>query len=240
LNALVERLTDHRTIDEEFVSTFMLTYRSFTNSKILIDLIISRFSLQPPFGIGAAEKHEWTEKKLRPVRLRVYTVLKSWLNSYIKNDEMDGLVLVTIQEFAENVMKPHMAVSASSLIKLIEIRRKDELKPPRAISVFQKEVPPSPILPKNLKKFKLYEIEPLELARQITLYVSALYQKIDVQEYLAKTWSLDGSFENMEVMIETSNQITKWVEGSILATSDLKKRVKSLGYFISLANVIKP
>jgi hypothetical protein len=73
LNALVERLTDHRTIDEEFVSTFMLTYRSFTNSKILIDLIISRFSLQPPF---AAEKHEWTEKKLRPVRLRVYTVLK--------------------------------------------------------------------------------------------------------------------------------------------------------------------
>jgi hypothetical protein len=153
---------------------------------------------------------------------------------------MDGLVLVTIQEFAENVMKPHMAVSASSLIKLIEIRRKDELKPPRAISVFQKEVPPSPILPKNLKKFKLYEIETLELARQITLYVSALYQKIDVQEYLAKTWSLDGSFENMEVMIETSNQITKWVEGSILATSDLKKRVKSLGYFISLANVIKP
>jgi son of sevenless-like protein len=47
--------------------------------------------------------------------------------------------------------------------------------------------PPPPILPKNSKKIKLLDIDSLELARQITIIESRLYQKIKPMECLQRS-----------------------------------------------------
>ena len=47
--------------------------------------------------------------------------------------------------------------------------------------------PPAPIIPKNSKKIKLLDIDPLELARQITIIESRLYQKIKPMECLQRS-----------------------------------------------------
>jgi son of sevenless-like protein len=47
--------------------------------------------------------------------------------------------------------------------------------------------PPAPILPKNSKKIKLLDIDSLELARQITIIESRLYQKIKPMECLQRS-----------------------------------------------------
>jgi len=48
---------------------------------------------------------------------------------------------------------------------------------------------PTPILPKSLKKVCLTEIDPLELARQITDIEANLYRAIQPKECLNQAWN---------------------------------------------------
>lgn len=47
--------------------------------------------------------------------------------------------------------------------------------------------PPPPILPKNPKKLKLLDIDPQELARQLTVMEADLYKKIRPLECLTRS-----------------------------------------------------
>lgn len=85
---------------------------------------------------------------------------------------------------------------------------------------------PTPILPRNLKRFKYSDIEPLEFARQLTLMESQLYQKIRPLECMNKIWSDKNSNKapNIKAMIETSNNVRK------IIFIDLSFIVDTLGY----------
>jgi son of sevenless-like protein len=47
---------------------------------------------------------------------------------------------------------------------------------------------PAPLLPRNFKKIKFLDVDPLEIARQFTIMDSRLFAKITVEECLAKAW----------------------------------------------------
>ncbi|KAJ1939168.1 hypothetical protein FBU59_004211, partial [Linderina macrospora] len=72
LPALIERLVAHDVSDPNFVSTFLLTYRSFTTTPELFEGLFRRFLIQAPPGLTEAELADWTERKQKPVRLRVF------------------------------------------------------------------------------------------------------------------------------------------------------------------------
>ena len=76
LNKLVERLTDDKTHDLNYVKTFLLTYRSFTTPEILLKKIIERYHVPRPVN-AAFEDFERNIK--RPIQLRVCNVLKQWI-----------------------------------------------------------------------------------------------------------------------------------------------------------------
>ena len=74
--------------------------------------------------------------------------------------------------------------------------------------------PPASILPKNIKKLKFLDIDPLEIARQLTIIESRLYNKIQPVECLDKAWSKESKEEggdniavNIKAMIVNSNQV---------------------------------
>jgi son of sevenless-like protein len=68
--------------------------------------------------------------------------------------------------------------------------------------------PPSSILPKSSKKLKLLDIDTLELARQLTILESSLYQRIKPIECLTR--SREQKPENSDSIsnsIQTSNRV---------------------------------
>ena len=69
--------------------------------------------------------------------------------------------------------------------------------------------PPAPIVPKTNKAMKLLDIEPLELARQLTIMESKLFSKIRAVECLNR--GRDGkpgdSDDNISAIIDTSNKV---------------------------------
>ncbi|KAI7830456.1 ras guanine nucleotide exchange factor domain-containing protein [Gamsiella multidivaricata] len=245
LPALIERLTLHDGLDSNFIATFLLTYRSFTTTKELFNSLFHRFTIQPPMGLDTEEMEIWTEKKLTPIRLRVFNIIKSWLETYYLEDESDDRdALGMIKDFSgSTAMKDTMSFAAVQLIKLVEKREQSE-------GAFRKMVlnlttqAPQPIVPRNLKKIKFLELDPLEFARQLTIMEATVFNRIRPVECLAKAWTSDDQdvaarAVNIKKMIETSNLYANWISELILSEKELKKRVLVIRHLVLIAEKLR-
>ncbi|RUS17998.1 ras guanine nucleotide exchange factor domain-containing protein, partial [Endogone sp. FLAS-F59071] len=231
LTALVERLTLHDYLDSNFINTFLLTYRSFCTTKEFFDLLVKRFTMEPPQGLTSEELENWEEKKRKPVRLRVSNIIKNWVENYYNEDE-DSEVLENIREFASTTMQEKLPITAMPLIKLIDKRTMKKLVPNSIAAA------PAPMLPKNMKRFRFLDVDPLELARQLTIMDSRLYTKIKPVECLDKAWSCEDSENeavNVKACIEYHNQVTAWVSDSILSQGEVKKRTAIIKHWVQVA-----
>ncbi|ORX99639.1 ras GEF [Basidiobolus meristosporus CBS 931.73] len=234
LVALVERLTLHDLLDSTFIATFLLTYRSFTTTEELFELLFERFDIQAPPGLTTEQLEIWTEKKLVPIRLRVFNIMKSWLESYYLDSE-DDFSLEMLRDFAQTKMQEIMSFASNQLIKLIDKRMAAEGNFRKMVLNMNREAPP-PILPRNMRKLRFLEIDPMEIARQFTILDSTMYNRIRPVECLNKAWSQkDASIAiNIKAMIEVSNQVTNWVTETVLLEKEVRKRVAVIKHFISI------
>ena len=48
----------------------MLTFRSFVDGDLLLDLLIQRYHVEPPEGLDEFEQADWVKQKQTPIRLR--------------------------------------------------------------------------------------------------------------------------------------------------------------------------
>ncbi|WWC86359.1 uncharacterized protein L201_001233 [Kwoniella dendrophila CBS 6074] len=106
LAVLVEKMTPHDgPVDPTFNATFFFTFRLFTTPMQLLEAVMTRYDLQPPVGMAFGEKERaiWIERKVVPVRLRIYNFLKSWLDQHWR-EETDDVILETLQVFAKDVV----------------------------------------------------------------------------------------------------------------------------------------
>ena len=219
----------------------MLTYRSFCTTQELFDELFSRYQLPAPEELTTEELEIWKEKKLKLVRLRVFNVIKSWLETYF-NEEEDRPILPEISHFTEHVIVESMKFGAEQLAKLIKKRMLAEDSSQirkMKLNVRPAEMP-VPILPKNMKRIKLLELDPHELARQMTIMDFKLYNRIKPVECLDKNWGKPDSDQghiaaNVKASIEHSNQVTAWVTDSILSKEEVKKRAVVLKHWIFVA-----
>ncbi|KAI7898139.1 ras guanine nucleotide exchange factor domain-containing protein [Cokeromyces recurvatus] len=237
LRALVERLTLHDYIDMSFIANFLLTYRSFCTTEEFVDLLQERYNLAPPDNLTPEELDIWTDKKQKFIRLRVFNVMKNWLENYY-NDK-DEFILNKLQIFANTVICDSSSFSAEQLNRLIRKRRELDANG----GGLKKLIPntmngPMPILPKNLQHIRLLDTDPLELARQLTIMDFKFYSSIRPIECLSKAWSKDGAenAENVKQSIDYCNRLTSWVSGSILSYKEAKKRVVVIKYWAQVAN----
>ncbi|CAI2180023.1 2452_t:CDS:2, partial [Funneliformis geosporum] len=237
LNALIERLTMHDLLDSNFIATFLLTYRSFCTTDEFFDRLVKRFMIQSPDNLTHDELEVWQEKKQTPIRIRVFNIMKTWLEYYYIDGE-DSHCLERMSEFANTTMNEKMSFATKGLMKLIEKRVCKNAKF-KELVITNSDKPPASILPKNIKKLKFLELDPLEIARQLTLIESKLYNKILPVECLNKAWSKDeGDYAavNIKAMIVNSNQITGWVAESVLDQLEIKKRCLCIKHFVAVAD----
>ncbi|ORX41380.1 ras GEF [Piromyces finnis] len=238
--ALIERLTIHDSHDTNFTQSFLLTYRSFASSMEVIDALIKRFCIKPPPQLNNPQDLKiWNEKKAMPIRLRVCNVLKSWIETYsldLQGNADDAKAMDAVRQFFSSQTVGEHANIANTILKTLEKRDAGIVKK-ISISVSSKDAPP-PILPKNMNNFKFLDIDPLEIARQLTILESRTYTQIQPIECLNKAWSEkeNSPAVNVKAMIEFSNRTTGWVATSILGESDIKRRCNILKHFILIAD----
>ncbi|KAG0943536.1 hypothetical protein G6F57_009515 [Rhizopus arrhizus] len=236
LPALVERLTVHDTLDTNFIATFLLTYRSFCTTEEVVSLLEARYNLRPPERLTPEQLEMWTERKQKLVRLRIFNVLKNWLeNYYIDEDEH---LLGRFEYFTNSYVRDSSEFAANQILALIKKRAESR-------GEMKKIVPnpingPDPIFPKNIQNITLFETDPLEMARQLSIKDFKLYSSIRPIECLGKAWSRDGVHGSIAVNIKQSiqycNRLTSWVTESILFYEEAKKRAGVIKYWVQVAD----
>jgi son of sevenless len=245
LLALVEQLTRHDKLDSNFNNTFLLTYRSFTSSRELFELLVQRFNTQPPEGMGSIDYDIWRDRKQKPIRFRVVNIMKNWFDNFWmeETNEESKQLIRDVYQFAKDTVKSTETPGSAPLMAVLDQRLSGkEISSKRLIQTFNNNVPP-PIIPKNMKKLKFLDIDVTEFARQLTIMEAKFYGKIKPSECLNKTWQKkvgEGEPEpapNVKAFILHSNQMTNWVAEMILAQMDVKKRVVVIKHFVAVADV---
>lgn len=85
---------------------------------------------------------------------------------------------------------------------------------------------------------KLSDVDPLEMARQLTLMESNLYQKIRPIECLQRSRDQKGDVnDNISQVIKFANGISEWVADAVLAKDDSRRRASVVKNFINIADV---
>lgn len=145
-------------------------------------------------------------------------------------------------EFTDTVIRESIQFGADQLLKLIRKRMDAEDSQIRKMTLNVRESDmPQPILPKNMKRLRFLDIDPLELARQLTIMDFKLYSRIKPVECLDKNWGKSDSESiaaNVKASIEYSNQVTAWVTDSILSKDEVKKRAAVVKHWILVAEVL--
>jgi len=90
----------------------------------------------------------------------------------------------------------------------------------------------------NKGKLKLLDVDPLELARQLTCMESALYKKITATECLQRSreQKVGEHRDHITDVIQMTNKIANWVNATILGKEDSRKRASLVKQFISVAD----
>ncbi|KAJ7645538.1 ras guanine nucleotide exchange factor domain-containing protein [Mycena polygramma] len=235
VTALVERLTAHEQGDPTFIKSFLMTFKSFTTVDDLFDLLVQRFWIQPPPKLTQPEREEWGKLKQHVIQIRVLNIFKSMIVDDDVLEKDDLFILDRMKEFLTTDEVARFPASKQLLI-LIERAQKGGDSTIKMITAPQ-GVPPAPIVPKSNKKLKLLDIEPLELARQLTIMESQLYQRIRPMECLQRAREQrTENIDNITVVIQTSNKIALWVAESVLSREDSRRRAAAVKHLISVAD----
>ncbi|KAF2011265.1 ras GEF [Aaosphaeria arxii CBS 175.79] len=244
LTGLVEQLTRHDRLDPAFNNTFLLTYRSFTTASELFEMLVKRWSIQPPYGLAKEDYQTWVEQKQKPIRFRVVNILKSWFDNYWMegNDEDARILIQRVYNFAKDHVATTSTPGAAPLMTSVEQRSRGPDMPTKRLVYTHNAQTPQPILPKHMKKLKFLDIDCTEFARQLTVIESRLYGKIRPTECLNKTWQKKlapgepDPAANVKALIVHSNQLTNWVAQMILTQQDVKRRVVVIKHFVTVAD----
>ncbi|KAH7146496.1 ras guanine nucleotide exchange factor domain-containing protein [Dactylonectria macrodidyma] len=250
IQALVERLTTHEsTPDAMFVSTFYLTFRLFCTPVRLAEALIERFDYV------SESRH-----MAGPVRLRVYNVLKGWLESHWR-DETDREALSLIMPFSEIKLSSVLPSAGRRLLELAQRVSGDGSLVPRLVSSMGKTntsiaqyVPADTPLPQPavsgrqmnlLASFKngtssptILDFEPVELARQLTIKQMNIFCSILPEELLGSQWMKKGgvSAPNVKAMSSLSTDLSNLVAETILQHMEIKKRAAVIKQWIKIAH----
>ena len=252
LPALIERLTASDVApDALFVSTFYLTFRSFSTAAEVAGALIERFRYSNQVKLTAGS-----------VTLRIYNVFKNWLEAHWQND-LDESVIPMIESFAREELCHSQPGAAKRLLELcarvVETQSPVQPRKPRWLSnAFvngnqashcQLQAPkPFPVISKSqlgqLRAWKdgatapsILDFEPLELARQLTLKASSFFCQIMPEELLGLEWTKkSGSIaHNVRAMSTLSTDITNLVADTVLHFDEHSKRAKIIKRWVKIA-----
>jgi hypothetical protein len=248
---LVERLTTPDSApDVSLVTTIYLTFRLFATPVDFAEALRFRFEYVGENADIAG-----------PVRLRVYNVLKGWMESHWRHD-CDDEALPAIVGFARESLAVALPTAGKRVLDLAEkVAMTHAPIVPRVISAIGKtststssyvdpNTPlPTPIISKSqltaLRAWKMgggsitiLDFDPLEIARQITLKSSAIFCSILPEELLGTEWTKRNSSlaVNVRAMSTLSTDISNLVSDSVLQLEEPKKRAVIIRQWVKIAN----
>lgn len=258
--ALVMNMTPHDMMpDPSLFSSFFLTFRLFVDPRELAQVLVSRFA----FTLRQQDSTCPAEHCM-PIRLRVYNVFKSWLESYWR-PEHDHLALSVIQEFAGGILLQELPQAAKRLSVLVRDLADDSSMPLTSLlgkttiagtpNLLSDTPPPPPLINKGQiaalrastsggpsetnaqNSCSILDFDELEIARQFTIMESKMFCAIGPIELVGQEFSKKQGSSlalNVKAMSAASTDLASWVADSILWETEQRRRTSVLKHWIKI------
>ncbi|KAI3651224.1 hypothetical protein MP228_004705 [Amoeboaphelidium protococcarum] len=246
----------------DFLKTFLLTYQSFTTPLIFLKKMVERYhvprqkQLYPQFS-------DYEKMRLR-IQLRVCNVMQQWTKKFFydfvdhtastqdcqsEDDEPSAVSLMKHQllmealDFVENVvLEDHPSLARQIRKNMMRLRDGSWINsqakaqfndPPPAVKFSSQQNKVA-----NGKVVNLFNCDPEEIARQLTLIEFQLFDNVMPYEFLNQSWTKeDASIRAPGIMKITKrfNEVAFWVAKSVLEVKSLNERVKRMSRLIEIA-----
>ena len=218
LNQLILLLTTENEMPlAKVAGAFCLTYKSFVSSHELFGKLRERFRLA--FRANDRKGGALT-----------FHLFQKWLE--VGRTEIETPVMDLMKAFAEKELKEWFPDEVGKLFE--EPKHKEDW-------VVDYTQAPRVDLGKCTRwwtsDFSLFELPPVEIARQMTYWSCVRYYAIQRSELLYGAWQvprLKHRSPNIVALIDHGNIIGDWVSSSILSEKSLERRLHVWGYFISV------
>ncbi|KAJ2918365.1 hypothetical protein MD484_g2048, partial [Candolleomyces efflorescens] len=207
-----------------------MTFRTFTTSEELFDLLLDRFSMTRPDNLNQVEVEDWKRRCLVPTQRHVLDVFNLWLEDHRLLEE-DPHIAQRLPDFIRQVATPRLPVEGQALLQNIErLTFADPVRPPRGLT------PKKPLKVKEHKNDVL-RVDAAYLADQLTLYEYHLYSKITPRECLAYVNTQSGpEVHDLVSFCSTYDKLGGWVKMSVLnQESSIPKRANTIDHWIKVA-----
>ena len=231
LPKLIGKVTDPRCMSRTDVKAFVMMYRNFSDSIVIMDLLANRFNT--PVRMPEAEQES--------IQMRVHQVIKDWItmlpDDFAQSSDL-SIHTRNLIELMAGSTRPNVAAAAASLRKLfadyVEKKNPDALKmdivrPPG-------EAPKTIAPPSSIHDIR--DISPIELARQLTLMRYAVFKDIRPCEFCNLAWTKKDAIRrapNIVKVIKDFNHMGSLVTCTVLSQSEAKMRTKYMQYFLNVA-----
>lgn len=171
----------------------------------------------------------------------VMEVLRTWVLEDGHHElTSDPDLYKQFKRFCDKFVSKEHASSAKELRKRVDAMIKDAKKPAKSDNV-QLDAPAA-LLPKTFKNITLLDLDPLEVARQMTLMEETIFRTIRPREFHKQAWNKAGrelNAPNLNKLTLHANKMINWVTTEILKVSETSDRAALISRFIRIAVALK-
>ncbi|KAJ1510423.1 hypothetical protein HMI55_006995 [Coelomomyces lativittatus] len=245
---LVERITHFQIEDPALLNVFLMTHHSFTTSTHLMGLLIQRYEIAPPPGLEDEKKFTvFVEYKMLPIKQRVLDVIVFWMSHFFADFlSEEKALIVQLKNFLSTTVIKELPKRVEEISQLLNTQMK-QIEGVSSLNTSKESRPvfPKLIFSKSISKLNenihcFVDIDPLELARQLTLLESECFQKLSNKEWINQIWGRTHEASktkapNIQKMINITNGLSKKLVYLILSTEKLQKRLSLIKHCVMFA-----
>jgi son of sevenless-like protein len=176
---------------------------------------------------------------LQLFRIKFVKVLGDWMKEHFYDFTEDCVkeVLAFLEEALAKQHPRFYETLKATITKQLENRTRKIVRTPNI------QPPPPELLTDSPIITDLFQIAPVEFARQMTLRDEEVYRKIKPRELMNQAYSQKDVAHiispNVVQLISRFNQISAWVQTAIVKETQYKRRKKTLSRFIKIAGKLR-
>ncbi len=228
LNKMIERMTSIDTIDLQLTQTFLITYKSFTSADEMWLKLMERYDAPPRVS----------EVDRQKVRVRMCMFLKKWLEGRRAGDVGPELLMKMVDFIEKRLPKDGLSDMQQVLTRMVSGGQHEK------VIQYDRRQAPKVKHPKvkTVEKMTVMDIDPTELARQITLKTWEIFCMIQPPEFFDQAWMKADAAKkspNILALIEFFNHFSNGVATAMVSEPRLRKRIAVAERWIDVGTEIR-